>query len=46
MPNKTEQRLCQKMDLEFLKAEGSGVYRSEGFIFANCKKNLFCEFNS
>jgi len=34
------------MDLGFLKAEGRGGDRSEGFIFANCKKNLFCEFNS
>ena len=37
--NKTVQRLCQKLDLKFLKAEGSGCYRSEGFIFANCKIN-------
>jgi hypothetical protein len=39
VPNKTVQRLCQKLDLEFLKAEGRGGYRSEGFIFANCKRN-------
>ena len=38
VPNKTQQGLCQKLDLEFLTAEGRGCYRSEGFIFANCKK--------